>query len=142
MPEKAVISVHSPPTSLASCVFLRTQSHQFCLILCDPMDCSPPGSSVSRRIWKQGIWNMGFPRQEYWSGLLFSPPGDLPDLGIEPASLISPASAGGVFSTSTTWKASILFAHKCQKGSYVSPSTSHLSYFIFIPSGCFTKHPF
>ena len=31
---------------------------QSCLTLCDPMDCSPPGSSV-----------MGFPRQEYWSGL-------------------------------------------------------------------------
>ena len=30
---------------------------------------------------------MGFSRQEYWSGLLFPPPGDLPDPGIEPASL-------------------------------------------------------
>ena len=29
---------------------------------------------------------MGFPRQEYWSGLPFSPPGDLPDPGVEPAS--------------------------------------------------------
>ena len=35
---------------------------------------------------------MEFPRQEYWSGLPFSPPGDLPDTGIEPASLASPAS--------------------------------------------------
>ena len=38
---------------------------------------------------------MGFPRQEYWSGLPFPPPGDLPDPGIEPASLMSPASAVG-----------------------------------------------
>ena len=30
---------------------------------------------------------MGFSRQEYWSGLPFPPPGDLPDLGIEPMSL-------------------------------------------------------
>ena len=30
--------------------------------------------------------SMGFPRQEYWSGLPFSPPGDLPDPGIEPMS--------------------------------------------------------
>ena len=30
---------------------------------------------------------MGFPRQEYWSGLPFLSPGDLPDLGIEPRSL-------------------------------------------------------
>ena len=38
--------------------------------------------------------SMGFPRQEYWSGLPFPPPGDLPDLGIEP---VSSASAGGFF---------------------------------------------
>ena len=31
--------------------------------------------------------SMGFPRQEYWSGLPFPPPGNLPNLGIEPASL-------------------------------------------------------
>jgi len=34
---------------------------------------------------------MGFFRQEYWSGLPFSPPGDLPNLGIKLASLVSPA---------------------------------------------------
>ena len=34
---------------------------------------------------------MGFFRQEYWSGLPFSPPGDLPDPGIEPVSLVSHA---------------------------------------------------
>ena len=34
---------------------------------------------------------MGFFRQEYWSGLAFPPPGDLPGAGIEPASLVSPA---------------------------------------------------
>ena len=33
---------------------------------------------------------MGFFRQEYWSGLPFPPPGDLPHPGIEPASLASP----------------------------------------------------
>ena len=44
----------------------------------------------------------GFPRQEYWSGLLFLPPGDLPDPGIEPASLRSPAWAARIFTTSTT----------------------------------------
>ena len=37
---------------------------------------------------------MGFPRQEYWSGLSFSSPGDLPDPGIKPS---SPALAGGFF---------------------------------------------
>ena len=44
-----------------------------CLTFCNPMDCSPRGSS------------MRFPRQEYWSGLPISPPGNLPDPAIEPA---------------------------------------------------------
>ena len=39
----------------------------------------------------QAPLSMGFPRQEYWSGLPFPPPGDLPDPGIEPVSLASPA---------------------------------------------------
>ena len=34
--------------------------------------------------------SMGFPRQEYWSGLPFPPPGDLSDPGIEPMSPVSP----------------------------------------------------
>ena len=34
---------------------------------------------------------MGFSRQEYWSGLPFPPPGDLPNPGIEPVSRVSPA---------------------------------------------------
>ena len=50
---------------------------------------------------------MGFSGQDYWSGLLCPPPGDLPDPGIEPESLGSPALAGGFFTTSTTWKAYI-----------------------------------
>ena len=40
-----------------------------------------------------------FFRQEYWSGLLFPTPGDLLDPGIKPASLVSPALAGGFFTT-------------------------------------------
>ena len=42
---------------------------------------------------------MGFPRQEYWSGLPFPPPGDLPHSEIKPTSLVSPALAGGFFIT-------------------------------------------
>ena len=49
---------------------------QSCLTLCEPMDCSPPGSSLS----------MEFSRQEYWSGLPFPSPGDLPKPGIKPSS--------------------------------------------------------
>ena len=55
-------------------VLLCTQS---CPTVCDPLDCSPPGSS------------MRFSRQEYWRGLPFPPPGDLPDPGIEPKSAVS-----------------------------------------------------
>ena len=40
---------------------------------------------------------MGFPRQEYWSGLPFPSPGDLPDAGIEPKSPASPALTGRFF---------------------------------------------
>ena len=43
---------------------------QSCPTLCDPMDCQAPLS-------------MEFPRQEYWHGLPFPSPGDLPDAGIE-----------------------------------------------------------
>ena len=48
---------------------------QSCLTLCDPMDCSPPRSPVH-----------GILQQDYWSGLPFPSPGNLPDPGIEPRS--------------------------------------------------------
>ena len=53
--------------------------------------------------------SMGFSRQEYWSGLPFPPPGDLPDPGIKPMTLMSPALAGGFFTTSATWEALVLW---------------------------------
>ena len=52
----------------------------------------------------QAPLSMGFSRQEYWSGLPCPPPGDLPNPGIEPASLMSPALAGRFLSTSVTWE--------------------------------------
>ena len=48
---------------------------------------------------------MGFPRQEYWSGLPCLLPGDLPDLETQPASFTSLALAARFFMTSTTWEA-------------------------------------
>ena len=56
---------------------------QSCLILGDPIDCRAPLS-------------MGFPRQEYWSGLPLLSPGDLSNPRIKP---VSPALAGGFFTT-------------------------------------------
>ena len=47
---------------------------------------------------------MGYSRQEHWSGLPCRLPGDFPDPGIEPLSLMSPALAGGFFTTSATWR--------------------------------------
>ena len=64
-------------------LFLVTQSG---LTLCYPMDCSSLVSPLS----------MGFPRQEYWTGLSFPSPEDLPDPGIKP---VSPTLAGGFFTT-------------------------------------------
>ena len=48
---------------------------------------------------------MGFFKQEYWSGLPFPSPGDLPNPGIKPVSLVSPVLAGRFFTTSAIWEA-------------------------------------
>ena len=50
----------------------------------------------------QAPLSMGFPRQEYWSGLPCPPPRDLPNPGIEPMSFMSPALAGWFFTTGAT----------------------------------------
>ena len=55
----------------------------------------------------QAPLSMGFSRQEYWSGLPCPPPGDIPDPGIEPESLVSPALAAWLFTTSATWEADL-----------------------------------
>ena len=52
---------------------------------------------------------LGFSRQEYWSGLPFLPPGDLPNPVTKPTFLTSPALVGGFFTTSTTWEAQCCF---------------------------------
>ena len=52
----------------------------------------------------QAPLSLEFSRQEYWSGLLFPPPGDHPDPAIEPLPLASPALAGGFFMTVSSGK--------------------------------------
>ena len=49
--------------------------------------------------------SMGFSRQEYFHGLLCPPPGDLPDPGIEPMSLMSAALTHRFFTISANWEA-------------------------------------
>ena len=65
--------------------------------------CSSNASILqhSAFFWSNSL-SMGFPRQEYWNGLLFPPPGDYLDPGIEP---VSPALAGRFFTTGATWEA-------------------------------------
>ena len=78
---------------------MHTKSLQLCLTLYNPMDYmdySLSGSSVR-----------GFSRQDYSSGLPFPSPGDLPDLGMELASLKSPALAGRFFTTGAIWEAQV-----------------------------------
>ena len=53
----------------------------------------------------QAPLSMGFSRQEHWSGLPFPSPGDLPNPGTEPTSLMSPALASSFFTTSASWEA-------------------------------------
>ena len=75
------------------CVCMHAKSLQLCPTLCDPVDCS------------QAPLSLGFSRQEYWSGSLCPPPGELPDPCIEDVSRKSPALAGGFFTTSAIWEA-------------------------------------
>ena len=56
---------------------------QSCQTFCDPLDSSPPGSMVKEEDGGSTTSIHGFPGQEYWSGLPFPSPGDLPDPGIE-----------------------------------------------------------
>ena len=63
---------------------------------------------TSGTVARQDPLSVGLSQQEYWSGLPCSPPEDLPDPGIQRASLLSPALAGRVFTTSATWEAPCL----------------------------------
>ena len=78
--------------ALLSLLMLRAKWLHLCLTLCDP------------RLAHQALLSTGFSRQEYWSGLPFPSPGDLPDPGIKSRSLLSPALAGRFFPTSATWE--------------------------------------
>ena len=72
------------------CVYVCAQS---CLTLATPWTAAP-----------QAPQSMTFSRQEYWSRWPFPFPGDLPDRGIEPSSLVSPALASGFFTSWATRK--------------------------------------
>ena len=58
---------------------------------------------------------MEFSRQEYWNGLPFPSPGDLPNPGTEPMSPVSPALAGVFFATTATWEAEVCSMRQSQR---------------------------
>ena len=60
----------------------------------------------------QTLLSMGFSWQEYWSGLPFPPPGDLPKAGIEAVSLESPVLTGGFFTTAPPGKPRLHYGDK------------------------------
>ena len=66
---------HSPSGGLSACMRVCLLA-QLCPTLCNPVDCIAHRASLS----------MGFSKKEYWSGLPFPSPGDLPDPGIKPGS--------------------------------------------------------
>ena len=79
--------------------------HCACMLSCSDM------SGSLRPQWRRGLivahqtpLPIRFFRQEYWSGLLSSPPGDLPNPETEPMSLMSPALASRFFTTSAIWE--------------------------------------
>ena len=73
---------------------IHAKSLQSCPALCDHMDCSLPGSSLH-----------GILQARILEWVAMSSLGNLPNLGIEPVSLMSPALVGGFFTLSTTWEA-------------------------------------
>ena len=86
--------------------FLHTQMSVYILLRCCVLSCCHLQLfATTMPVACQTDLSMVFSRQEYWSGWPFPTPGDLPDPGIEPTSLVSPAWAGRFFTTSTTWEA-------------------------------------
>ena len=112
------LSLHSVewnlPSSLSGCTVIHAKLLQSCPILCDPMNCSQPGRLLCP-------WDS--PGKNTRSGLLCLSPGDLPNSGVETASLMSPALAGRFFTTITIWGAK-LCGHRGSKRHYWGMSAS------------------
>ena len=88
--------------SAGGCLSPGPSLHASALLLSPVRLCVTPGP-----VALQDPLCMEFSRQEYWSGLPFPPPGDLPNPGVEPTSPLSPALAGGFFATSAiSWTSS------------------------------------
>ena len=84
----------------------------------------------------QAPLSVGFSRQEYWSGLPCPPPGDLPNPGVKPTSLKSPAVADGFFTTSTTWGAQEQAQSVTRSGCVIRASCWVYVLYAFIKAQC------
>ena len=83
-----VLRFYIPPTSERICDSLKIVLNVTCVCM-----CVYSGVQLLETTWtaaRQAPLSMGYPRQEYWSGLLCPPPGDLPGPRTEPAIFISP----------------------------------------------------
>ena len=79
-PSSSLFTASANPSAPGQCCYpseSESEVAQSCPTLCDPMDSS----------LHQAPPSMGFSRQEYWSGLPFPSPGNLPNPGIKPKSL-------------------------------------------------------
>ena len=108
----------------SSCSSVRPKLLQSCPTLCDPMGCTVHQTPLF----------MGFSRQEYWSEFSYPLPGDLPNEGIEPALLMSPALGGRFFTTSATWEAQFLLLAFLNPVLRAHTNTDMSTSLIFIPS--------
>ena len=109
-----LIPCHFPSSHISSRILLQS-----CATLCDPMDCSLPGSSV------HGILQAGILE---WLAMPSSR--GPPDPGTEPRSLLSPALAGGFSTTSATWEP--LCSHFCHPSSSSSFASSVINRFSLV----------
>ena len=101
--------------------------------------------SISRTVaWRVPL-SRGFSRQEYWSGLLFPSPGDLPDPGIKTSSLTSLALKGRVFTIRAAWETPDDAPTVCQilgqeSPTHSEPSSQHKDELLSLTSFCPRGH--
>ena len=79
-------------------IYIHSHKHIYAYVLVTCIRLSVARWTVAY----QAPLSMEFPRQEYWGGLPFPSPGDLPDPGIKPESPESPALTCGFFTASAT----------------------------------------
>ena len=104
------MAVHACTITLAES--LKSLSHFMCVCVCVYSGAglvakSCPILATPWTVAHQAPLTLGFPKREYWSGLPFPSPGDVPSLGIKLVSLESPALAGRILYHCVTWEACV-----------------------------------